>query len=78
MSDRRQPFTAPTASGWSNSSRVGFFLLLDQGALSRRTAPAGLVIFATHAFRLNAHRRFIGLDIVAGQQLLSHCPADGP
>jgi hypothetical protein len=38
----------------------------------------GLVIFATHAFRLNAHRRFIGLDIVAGQQLLSHCPADGP
>jgi hypothetical protein len=30
---------APTASGWSNSSRVGFFLLLDQDALSRRTAP---------------------------------------
>ena len=30
---------APTASGWSNSSRVGFFLLLDQDALSRRTVP---------------------------------------
>ena len=30
----------PTASGWSNSSRVGFFLLLDQDALSRRTTPS--------------------------------------
>ena len=30
---------APTASGWSNFSRVGLFLLLDQDALSRRTAP---------------------------------------
>jgi hypothetical protein len=31
---------APTASGWSNFSRVGFFLLLDQDALSRRTVPS--------------------------------------
>jgi hypothetical protein len=43
---------APTASGWSNSSRVGFFLLLDQDALSRRTAPA--IYFVSFLIRLRS------------------------
>jgi hypothetical protein len=37
----------------------------------------GLVIFAFCALRLDIDRRFIGLDIVSGQQLFSHRPADG-
>ena len=36
------------------------------------------MIFASHPFGLNPHGRFIGLDIVSGQQLLRHGPADGP
>jgi hypothetical protein len=48
---------APTASGWSNSSRVGFFLLLDQDALSRRTAPAiyFVSLLIRLRFALNGH-----------------------
>ena len=38
----------------------------------------GLMIFASHLFGLNSHRRLIGLDIVSGQQFLSHRCADGP
>ena len=45
---------APTASGWSNSSRVGFFLLRDQDALSRRTAPAHLFRFDLEQASLRA------------------------
>jgi hypothetical protein len=37
-----------------------------------------LVIFASCPLGLNAHGRFIGLEIVSGQQLLGHGPADGP
>jgi hypothetical protein len=36
------------------------------------------VIFASCPLGLNAHGRFIGLDIVSNQQLLGHGPADGP
>jgi hypothetical protein len=45
---------APTASGWSNSSRVGFFLLLDRDALSRRTAPVHLFRFSLEQASLRA------------------------
>src|SRR6516164_11712395 len=38
----------------------------------------GLVIFALRPFGLGADRGFIGLDIMACQQLLSHGPGDGP
>ncbi len=53
------------------------------GALPRRGRSAvlpkvSLVIFASCPLGLNAHGRFIGLDIVSGQQLLGHGPADGP
>ena len=48
----------------------------------RRARPAvlpkvSLVIFASCPLGLNAHRRFIGLGRVSGQQLLGR-PADGP
>jgi hypothetical protein len=38
----------------------------------------GLVIFAFCTLRLYRNRRFIGLDIVSGYQLLSHRHGDGP
>jgi hypothetical protein len=38
--DRCQPLTLRLLPEWSNSSRAGLFLLLDQDALSRRTTPS--------------------------------------
>jgi len=57
---------APTASGWSNSSRVGFFLLLDQDALSRRTAPS---IYSVCFLRSAARSEEGGCHFSAGKVL---------